>query len=260
MDDGTLVFACEHRVLADAMRTAGVQADMLCVDAPYSARTHAGHNGVTAAVNGILPADRDLTVRRGLGYDHFTAEDCEAFAALWSPLVRGWVVSLTDDVLAVAWRDALERSGRRAFQPVPAIRGMTCRLTGDGPSSWSISCMVARVRSAEMVRWGTLPGAYVGVQEVGQSWVGGKPVWLIRALVRDYSRPNDLIVDPTCGAGTLAVACRYEGRRAILADKDPAAIECTVKRLRGERTKPTRTDFPATDSQPSLFAGRDAAE
>jgi len=132
-------------------------------------------------------------------------------------------------------------------------------MCGGGPSSWSTWAQVSRPRTLEWARWPTLDGAYGGPTEP-KPWVGGKPVWLIRALVRDYSRPGDLIVDPCAGASTLGVACRYEGRRAILADRDPAAIECSIKRLRGERTKPTRADFPEVRNskgdviQPALFA------
>ena len=53
--------------------------------------------------------------------------------------------------------------------------------------------------------WGTLPGAYHGAPfDEGENTVtsskrivpGGKPTWLMRAIVGDYSRPGDLVVDP----------------------------------------------------------------
>jgi hypothetical protein len=244
-DDAVSVFHCGHDVLAAHLAATGVVADAMIVDAPYSERTHAGHNGAVEPVNGALPPDRAVTVRRGLGYAHFAAVDVAAFVAAWSPLVRGWMVSLTDDALLVPWRSEMEAAGRLGFQSLPCcVSGMTVRLTGDGPSSEAVHAAVSRTRNAEMVRWGTLPGFYSGPAE-RCPWVGGKPVWLIRALVRDYSRAGDLIVDPCCGAGTLGVAVRYEGRKAILADRDEAAVLTTIKRLRGERTKPTNTSLPA---------------
>ena len=191
------------------------------------------------------------------------------YRALGSPLVRGWVVSLTDHVLGREWEAALQASDRYVFATLAVVdSGSRVRLLGDGPATWACWAIVGRPRSAEFVRWATIearakhgadpmPGAYVlppGSRDGhAPEWIGGKHTWLIRALVRDYSRPGDLIVDPCCGAGTLGVAVRYEGRRAILADKDPAAVETTIKRLRGERTKPTRDDFPQTEDQPSLF-------
>lgn len=42
-----------------------------------------------------------------------------------------------------------------------------------------------------------------------------KPVALIEHLVKIFSKPNALVVDPFVGSGTVAVACRNTGRRCI---------------------------------------------
>lgn len=253
-DDGTVrVFHAEHAALAEHLRETGERPDAMIVDAPYSERTHAAYR------------DMAEVGRAAIGYACWSPADVAAFVAAWP--VRGWSVSLTDHLLAPAWETAFEAAGLYTFSPLACMEpGARVRLSGDGPSQWSVWAVVARPRTRDAARWGALPGGYVVPPDQGWrgqngrgGWMGGKPVWLIRALVRDYSRPGDLIVDPCCGAGTLGVAVRYEGRRAILADKDPAAVECTIKRLRGERTKPTRDDYPETDTQPSLFA-REAAE
>ena len=240
-DDGTVsVFHADHSELA-AHLYGRESVGALVTDPPYSDRTHAGHNGVTEAVNGLLPAERDGTLRRGLAYEAMTPALAAEMVATWAALDPAWMFVLTDDELIKPFRAAMERSGRLAFQSIPCvIDGMT---------------VCSRRRSPEMVRWGTLRGYHRVPQEVCP-WVGGKPVRLIREIVRAYSRAGDLLVDPFCGAGTLGVAVRYEGRRAILADKDPLAVETTIKRLRGERTKPTRDDFPETASHPSLFGPR----
>jgi site-specific DNA-methyltransferase (adenine-specific) len=53
----------------------------------------------------------------------------------------------------------------------------------------------------------------------------------MRALVRDYSRPGDLIVDPFCGSGTTALAAASEGRRCITSEELPAHHEIARKRF-----------------------------
>lgn len=87
-----------------------------------------------------------------------------------------------------------------------------------------------RPRSREWARWGTLDGAYVGGQERKQV-VGGKPLWLMRAIVGDYSRDGDLVVDPCMGAGTTLVAAVELGRRAIGCEPDAGRFEMAAKRL-----------------------------
>ena len=237
--------------LADVVREQG-GCDAVIVDAPYSERTHAGHDAISEKAVALG--------RRALNYEPWTDADVGAFVAAWSPLARGWLVSLTDDVLAQAWRARLADAGRCSFAPLPLVQfGSRVRLSGDGPSSITTQIVVARPRTREYSTWGTLPGAYVQPPGAAERpvWVGGKTPWATRALVRDYSRPGDLVVDPCAGAGTTAVAARFEGRRFIIGDSDPKAVECSAKRLRGERTAEVVRDIPG-----ALFAGidKEAAE
>ena len=44
----------------------------------------------------------------------------------------------------------------------------------------------------------------------------------MRAIVRDYTRPADLVCDPCMGGGTTALAAYMEGRRFVGAECDPA--------------------------------------
>lgn len=198
--------------------------DALIVDCPYSSKTHKCHDDGVKQMNPGVPWVRGngrteaKRERRDIAYAHWSKADVVEFVRVWAPLVRGWIVSLTDDVLFPVWREALRRSGRTVFQDVPlVVWGMTVRLAGDGPSSWAIHACVARPKSLH--RWGTLPGAYA-VPSRRQPVVGGKPFELMRALVRDYSRAGDLVCDPCAGGGTTLVAALAEGRRALGGDVD----------------------------------------
>ncbi len=53
----------------------------------------------------------------------------------------------------------------------------------------------------------------------------------MRAVVRDYSEPGDLIVDPFAGGGSTLRAAVIEGRRAIGAEIDPDTYAKAVERL-----------------------------
>jgi site-specific DNA-methyltransferase (adenine-specific) len=116
---------------------------------------------------------------------------------------------------------------------------MTVRLSGDGPSSWAIYLNVARPPA--LARWGTLDGAYV--TGTGDRFhIGGKPLGLMRAIVRDYTSPGDLVIDPFCGGGTTALACAMEGRRCITSEIDPETYAKALTRL-------------SAGVQPNLFRG-----
>jgi len=146
----------------------------------------------------------------------------------------------TDSELYPAFRDVLSDAGRYVFAPIACVqRGMNVRLAGDGPSNWTTWLVVSRPRSLH--HWGTLPGAYVGNPfDPGENSatasrrtgvVGSKPLWLMRAICRDYTRPGDLVCDPCAGGGTTLLAAAIEGRRAVGAELDPVTFEKAQKRL-----------------------------
>ncbi len=237
---GVELYHAKWTQLAELVRERG-GVDTMLVDAPYSSTTHAGHNSGAASANRPTKANgvRDTgRKRRAITYAHWTAADVDAFVDAWVPLVHGWFVTITDDVLARAWRSALALHDLQTFAPLPLVEtGGTVRLVGDGPSSWTTWIVVARPRTKLMSKWGTLPGSYV-VPAERKPVVGGKPIAAIRALVRDYSRPGDAVVDPCCGGGTVGLGCIPEGRLALLGDADADAVEETTERLRSVPAAP----------------------
>lgn len=214
---------------------ADVRCDALITDPPYSAMTHSGHDrGASLARGGYAQRSdggRDRRrVRQALNYAAWNRRDVELFARHWADNCKGWICAMSDDALATTWRLELEQTARYSFAPVPCVmKGMTVRLVGDGPSSWTVYLNVARPTSYS--KWGTLPGAYVFPPRRG-GHIGGKPIDLMRAIVRDYSRKGDLICDPCAGGATTLLAAVLEGRRAIGAEVDPKTFEAAVRRLR----------------------------
>jgi hypothetical protein len=85
------------------------------------------------------------------------------------------------------------------------------------------------------------------------SFVGSKPEDLMRAIVRDYSEPGDLICDPFAGSGTTLVSALMEGRRAVGAEMDPKHYEIARKRLAKGFTPPLFVDRPEPAKQAALF-------
>jgi site-specific DNA-methyltransferase (adenine-specific) len=65
-----------------------------------------------------------------------------------------------------------------------------------------------------------------------------KPVGVLRRLVAASSRPGAWCLDPFAGSGTLGAVCRELGRRCVLLDSSPAAIEVMRARL-GDPASPS---------------------
>jgi len=224
-----------------------VEVDATITDPPFGAKTHSAWRSGGAA---------DKLKRGAIKYACWTPKDVEAFVAHWSPRTRGWMVALTSHDLWREWQRAYEANGRYAFAPIPCVTiGGSIRLSGDGPSSWSVYAMVARPRTREMQAWGTLPGAYVmpGGMNVHRHLGGGgrgKSPDLMRALVRDYSRPGDLVADQCAGLGTTGLVALSMGRRFVGAECDQAVHADGLARL--SRVQPVDLFDPGRARQPDL--------
>lgn len=214
-----------------------VECDALIVDAPYSERTHSAHGLTGTAVSAMRDPGK---APKPINYGCWKPGHVDEFVAHWAPRTRGWFVSITDHLLARSWEKALEASGRYVFSPLAFVAsGSRIRLSGDGPSQWACWVVVARPATRDFQRWGTLPGAYVlPAGAGGNEVIGGKPLWLMRALVRDYTRPGDLVCDPCAGGGTTLLAALMEGRRAVGAEMMPEHYEIARKRLAKGFTPP----------------------
>ena len=186
--------------------------DVLLGDPPFSRRTHQGQR--TGGKDPRYSKDRGAAAlaSAGLEYCAWSDDDVREYVASWSPRVSGWLAALTSHDLVPAWERAALEAERYPFAPI-ACSQHPCALPGAyyGPSFDTGEN--ALDRSARAVR-------------------GAKPLWLMRALVVDYSEPGDLIVDPTAGGGTTLVAAVLEGRRAIGAERDEATWKKAVARLR----------------------------
>ena len=219
--------------------------DAVITDPPYSERCHSGHDAGASKA-------RDNAERKALCYQALTLADVAYFAEQYARVCSGWVVWMTDSVLALAVRTALEKAGRYAFAPLPFYQpGRAVRLSGDGPSSWTDWIVVARTKA--QMKWGTLPGGYVA----GPGWndkarMGGKPTLLMDALVADYSRPGYTVLDTHMGAGTTGVACMKAGRKFIGCEVDASAFEIACERIANAARQESLFQEPARAEQHGL--------
>lgn len=192
------------------------ECDAVICDPPYSARTHEGALSATGE-EGVMQ------------YAPWTSHDLEVFLGHWMARCTGWIVLHTDDILGPDARMIMQTSKRYSFPLVPVLQHMP-RVSGDGPGSHGHYLAVSRPREARFMSWGSLPPWYEAPRAKSPIR-GAKPLGLMQAIVRDYSRPGDLVVDPFCGSGTTALACAMEGRRCVTSEEKPDHYEIARKRL-----------------------------
>ncbi|MGH8651346.1 MAG: DNA methyltransferase [Gammaproteobacteria bacterium] len=58
-----------------------------------------------------------------------------------------------------------------------------------------------------------------------------KAVSVMKPLIRGFSKPSDIVLDPFCGSGSTLLAARESGRRYIGVEKDSRVFEILRARL-----------------------------
>lgn len=66
-----------------------------------------------------------------------------------------------------------------------------------------------------------------------------KPVELFQRLVMLSSKEGELVIDPFCGSGTLAIAAYKTGRRFVCIEKEKKYFDVSCERLQRERMQLT---------------------
>lgn len=193
--------------LLRGMRASSV--DAVISDPPYSLRVHAGHRG------GLRSREKD---RSDLGFDGLTPGQGAELAEESARVAKGWVVLMCDHELARVYLETLEAMPDRVtFAPVALMTlGGRVRMRGDGPASWLDYIIVSRPRGGVWGTWGALPGGYVAHGRDHGQLVGGKPRGFARRLIRDYTRPGDVVLDPFCAEGNFGMATMDLGHRRYL--------------------------------------------
>lgn len=195
---------------------ADVTCDSLITDAPFSGITHDGFKSGSDAAAGV-GGSSGVTA-----YPPITRADAVELAASWNERVRRWVVIFGDHVSREWHREAWSLFPEWYAFNAPVVwvkKGAAPRLAGDGPASHCEFITVARRRG--MKPDGARPGFYIVKTRRGVDLVGAKDPDGMCAVVRDYSRPGDIIVDPYAGSGTTLLAARSEGRGAVGAEVLP---------------------------------------
>jgi len=79
-----------------------------------------------------------------------------------------------------------------------------------------------------------------------------KPVALFEYLIRTYTNPGDVVLDPTAGSMTTAIACLNTGRGYICIEKDPDEYRKGLARVETHLAKPVQ--FNLLEPTPPLPA------
>ncbi len=167
-------------------------------------------------------------------------------------VVRHWTLVLCQVEAVSAWRAALERCGTRYRRTCAWVAADSPpQLFGARPAVGFDAIVCAHAHGRCEWNVGGRRSVYVAPRVRDPIYRAEKPVPLLVALLRDFTKPGDLVLDPFCGSGSTGVACLRLGRRFLGFDNNAAAVHLARARLRAEARGQTLP--PAQVDQTTIF-------
>lgn len=230
-DDGRIALYCgDCRDVLPLVEQRHGRIHHTMTDPPYSARTHKNARTLKGGESKKL-----------IEFASTTFELIREVMAMAKP--ERWTVSFCDNVHAALLEVMPPDEMRHMRTGMWYKLDGTPQLTGDRPAQ-SHEC-ISILHTMEASRWNS--GGKRGVWKCGVErnipWHNTpKPIPLLRELLTDFTDEDELIVDPFGGSGSWGIAARYEKRRAVIIELDPAICALTEQRVREGRARPKTSE------------------
>ena len=210
--------------------------DVTITDPPYNERTHGG----------ARTESRGVVFAPGINFAPVSSFD---FVGEMLRASSRWVLAFC----AFEHFAAYEHAAGAAWVRAGAWHKPSSlpQQTGDRPGT----CLegIAIMHRAGRKRWngGGYPAMWSHVPHIKErTHPTQKPLSLMRELVRLFSDPGEVILDPHAGSGTTGVAALLEGRSVILVERNPTHAATCIARM--EATEPGEGSRKAKQMKLSL--------
>jgi site-specific DNA-methyltransferase (adenine-specific) len=197
--------------------------DVVIADPPYSEHVHTKNRRGVGANSGALAVARDL------GFESLSLGDLDEAALEISRLSTRWALVFSDVELCHLWREALTASAELWYVRTGIwLKNNTApQFTGDRPAVGFETITMCHPEGRMRWNGGGRPGVWKFDDEIGdlifhhrivrsssesgRVHTAEKPLALMRELIREFSEPGALILDPFMGSGTTLRAAERPG-------------------------------------------------
>lgn len=207
-----------------------VSVDVVITDPPYEAEAHTSER-LVARAGGKLAVEP-------ITFPPITEEQPAESSRQMARLARRWILVFCQLEAAMKWRAALEGAG--------AVYKRTCiwvkpdgkpQYSGDRPGIGYESIVACHAPGRSTWNGGGSHGVFI-VNKGGDPRTGHqtqKPLALMEVLVRLFSDPGELVLDPFAGSGSTGVAAIRLGRRFLGWELNPEYAGIARGRLTAAR-------------------------
>jgi site-specific DNA-methyltransferase (adenine-specific) len=216
--------------------------DVTITDPPYSEHVHG--NSVRGSGRKRSGAGGGVTISasRDLGFPSFTVGQIDASARELCRVTKRWILVFCDlEISMPFWRESFLRYGHEVVRVgIWHKIGSAPQFTGDRPAASTEAIVIAHRPPPGRKRWNGGGRGCVWTANIREPGDGHgvadrhptrKPIALMRALVRDFSEPGELVCDPFAGSASTGVAALEEGRHFLGWEAAKAWAEIGAMRL-----------------------------
>lgn len=203
----------------------------IITDPPYESSLHKSKNSLTGRIR--LDGGPQL---KGLNFDSID-EIREPYIFLSENICQGWFIAFCTIEGVAKWADCINASSMKYKRACIWVKpDSTPQLNGQGPAQGA-ECFVTAWNGEGHAKWnaGGKRGVYTHLtNDKNRSGLHPteKPVPLMMEILRDFTNPGEVILDPFMGSGTTLVACAKMGRKAIGIEINPQYYDLACKRVR----------------------------
>lgn len=190
-------------------------------DPPYAERTHS--NARSNRAGGV----------KGIGeFKGVSDEFLRDALTECGRVSQGWVIATLDYKHAVDL-DNMPPSGLKCQRLGVWVKtNPTPQITGDRPGQgWEAIAYLHKTPGRSTWNGGGCHGNYILPTAPLGLHPTAKPLPMLRDMVRKFTNPGDIVLDPFAGSGTTLRAAIDEGRRAIGVELEERYCEIIAKRL-----------------------------
>jgi hypothetical protein len=233
-----------------------IERSHVITDPPYSEHVHTAKRTIRASDG--CPRTHDF------GFEALTDDVLDGLLAQTGRTLARWCLFFCTAEHLGIYQDGINAAGMEyiragawvKLEPMPQI-------SGDRPAIGFESIAIGHATGRKKWNGGGLPALWserivkTDTQAEHRVHPAQKPLALMEKLVRLFTDPGDLVIDPFAGSGTTGVACIRLGRRFIGWERDEKHHATALKRLQATREQRelfgANGDAKKKPGQPSLF-------
>ena len=188
--------------------------DAVVTDPPYQEKTH---RGSLAAIDFAPLASHDI------------AKNMLAVS-------RSWVIAFCEFEQLGKYQDATGDCYIRGgiWDKVSQMP----QITGDRPAQWGEAIAIMHPKGKKVWNGGGRAALWRVRHSEEKQHPTQKPIELIGGLLRDFTQPNQTILDPFMGSGTTGVAAVKLGRKFIGIEIEPKYFDIACRRIQAALDAP----------------------